>query len=258
MSRLDQKVALITGAAGGIGSACAEQFVARGASVFLVDIHEKPLRELADRLGPCAALCAADVSSASGTAEYFQALLDRFGRLDIAFLNAGIVGVVKPIDDTALDTFDRVMQVNVRGVWLGLTRALPLMREQGNGSIVITSSIAGTRGTACQGAYVASKHAVLGLMKTAALEGASHGVRVNAICPAPIDTEMMQALAAGIDPADHENGKRRVLAAIPLGRYGTAAEVANLVAFLASDDAAYCTGAAYMIDGGGTAGPLRK
>jgi NAD(P)-dependent dehydrogenase (short-subunit alcohol dehydrogenase family) len=153
--------------------------------------------------------------------------------------------------------FDRVMRVNVRGVWLGLAGVLPMMRAQGGGSIVVTSSIAGTRGTAGQGAYVASKHAVLGLMKTAALEGAPHRIRVNAICPAPIDTEMMQALAAGIDPGDHEAGKRKVLSAIPLGRYGTADEVAKLVMFLSGDDSSYCTGAAYMIDGGGTAGPVR-
>jgi NAD(P)-dependent dehydrogenase (short-subunit alcohol dehydrogenase family) len=128
--------------------------------------------------------------------------------------------------------------------------------ERGS-SIVITSSIVGVRGGAGQTAYSASKHAVIGFMKSAALEGAPHGVRVNAICPAPIDTEMFAALAAGIDPENPDAGKQKVVAAIPLRRFGTADEVAKLVSFLSSDDSSYCTGAVHMIDGGGTAGPVR-
>jgi 3alpha(or 20beta)-hydroxysteroid dehydrogenase len=121
----------------------------------------------------------------------------------------------------------------------------------------VAYAITGLRGSSNQAAYTASKYAVIGLAKTAALEGAASGVRVNAICPAPIDTEMMTTLAAGIDPENAEKGKKKVLSGIPLGRYGTAEEVAKLVSFLASDDAAYCTGSTYTIDGGGTAGPVR-
>lgn len=257
MARLNDKVALVTGAAGGIGSAVARAFVGQGARVHLVDLQEEPLVALANSLGALASYSLADVSDENATRTYIADALALQARIDIAFLNAGIVGAVSRIEATPNEVFDRVMRVNVRGVWLGLAGVLPMMRAQGGGSIVVTSSIAGTRGTAGQCAYVASKHAVLGLMKTAALEGAPHRIRVNAICPAPIDTEMMQALAAGIDPDDHEAGKRKVLSAIPLGRYGTADEVAKLVMFLSGDDSSYCTGAAYMIDGGGTAGPVR-
>jgi NAD(P)-dependent dehydrogenase (short-subunit alcohol dehydrogenase family) len=257
MSRFASKVALVTGAAGGIGQAVSRAFIEDGARVHLVDVHEDQLKALAESLGPAASYSVADVSSETDTNRYVEAAISLSGHIDVAFLNAGIVGTVSKIEETPLSTFDRVMNVNVRGVWLGLVAVLPHMKHRETGSIVITSSIAGTRGSTGQSAYVASKHAVIGLMKTSALEGAAFGVRVNAICPAPIDTEMMRALAAGIDPENEENGKRKVLAGIPLGRYGTADEVARLVSFLASDDAAYCTGSTYMIDGGGTAGPVR-
>ncbi|CAG9243799.1 SDR family NAD(P)-dependent oxidoreductase [Paraburkholderia caribensis] len=257
MSKFDGKVVLVTGAAGGIGRAVSSLFVESGARVHLVDVQEGPLKEIADLLGPAATYSVADVSDEGDTQKYVKDALALSGRIDVAFLNAGIVGAVARIEDTPLDVYDRVMKVNVRGVWLGLAQTLPLMKTQGFGSIIVTSSITGLRGSSNQAAYTASKHAVIGLAKTAALEGAASGVRVNAICPAPIDTEMMRTLAAGIDPENAENGKKKVLSGIPLGRYGTAEEVAKLVSFLASDDAAYCTGSTYTIDGGGTAGPVR-
>jgi NAD(P)-dependent dehydrogenase (short-subunit alcohol dehydrogenase family) len=250
MSKFDGKVVLVTGAAGGIGQAVSSLFVERGARVHLVDVHEEQLKQFAGLLGPAATYSVADVSNAADTQNYVKDALEVSGQIDVAFLNAGIVGAVARIEDTPLEVYDRVMAVNVRGVWLGLAQMLPLMKTQGVGSIIVTSSITGLRGSSNQAAYTASKHAVIGLAKTAALEGAASGVRVNAICPAPIDTQMMRTLAAGIDPEDAENGKKKVLSGIPLGRYGTAGEVAEFVCFLASDDAAYCTGSTYTIDGG--------
>jgi NAD(P)-dependent dehydrogenase (short-subunit alcohol dehydrogenase family) len=255
MSKFDGKVVLVTGAAGGIGQAVSSLFVERGARVHLVDVHEEQLKQIAGLLGPAATYSVADVSNAADTQNYVKDALEVSGQIDVAFLNAGIVGAVARIEDTPLEVYDRVMAVNVRGVWLGLAQMLPLMKTQGVGSIIVTSSITGLRGSSNQAAYTASKHAVIGLAKTAALEGAASGVRVNAICPAPIDTQMMRTLAAGIDPEDAENGKKKVLSGIPLGRYGTAGEVAEFVCFLASDDAAYCTGSTYTIDGGGNSRP---
>ncbi len=258
MSMLEGKVALITGAAGGIGQATARKFVSEGARVCLVDLKEEPLRRVAESLGAHASYVTADVSEEGDTRRYVDAVLDTFGRLDIAFLNAGIAGTVARIEETPIDLFDRVLKVNVRGVWLGLAAIMPIMKSQaGGGSIVITSSITGVRGSTRQGAYVTSKHAVIGMMKTAAIEGAAHNVRVNAICPAPVDTEMMSVIESGIAPESRDLARSKILASIPLGRYATADEIAKMVTFLSSAQASYCTGTAYMIDGGGMAGPSR-
>jgi len=258
MQSMKEKVVLITGAGGGIGKATAIHFVKAGAFVHLVDTRAEVLQQLASDLGPRASYSVADVADEAATSTYFEDIQQRYSRLDVAFLNAGIMGQISEIAEMPVQQFDQVLRVNVRGVWLGLAQSLRAMKAQGSGSIVITSSIAGQRGTAGQGAYVTSKHAVLGMMKSAALEGAEYGVRVNAICPAPIDTEMMADLVRGINTSDPELGKQRIISGIPLGRYGRAEEVANLVGFLASDDASYCTGSAFMIDGGGSAGPVRK
>jgi NAD(P)-dependent dehydrogenase (short-subunit alcohol dehydrogenase family) len=257
MSMLEEKVALITGAAGGIGQAAARAFIDDGARVCLVDLQEQPLQALAKSLGPKAMFCAADVSQPGEAERYVKTTIDTFGRIDIAFLNAGIAGTVARIEDTPMPIFDRIIDVNVRGVWLGLATLMPLMKEQRGGSIIITSSITGLRGSTGQGAYVASKHAVIGMMKTAAIEGAASNVRVNAICPAPVDTDMMAVIENGISPDNRELGRNKILSGIPMGRYADAGEVAQMVTFLASARSSYCTGATYMIDGGGMAGPSR-
>ena len=254
---LKDKVALITGGAAGIGLAAAQRFIQEGAHVTLIDTNEAALRQAVDSLGPAATYYVADVSDAVQTKEYIAYSLSRHKRIDIALLNAGIEGPIAIMDETPIEDFDRVMAVNVRSAWLALASLLPLMRRQNGGSIVITSSISGLRGTAGQGAYVASKHALIGLMKTAALEGAPYGIRVNAICPAPVQTRMIEALENGFNSASPEDAKKMILSGIPLNRYAAPSEIANLITYLASDQAGFCTGAAYPIDGGASAGPAR-
>jgi len=257
MGRFERKTVLITGGAAGIGLAAAQCFVREGGCVTLVDIDEGALRQAADSLGPAATYYVADVSDARQTKEYVAHSMSRNERIDVALLNAGIEGPIAPMDETDIEDFDRVMAVNVRSAWLALASLLPLMRRQGGGSIVMTSSISGLRGTAGQGAYVASKHALVGLMKTAALEGAPHGIRVNAVCPAPVQTRMIEALENGFNSASPEDARKMILSGIPLNRYAAAGEIANLIAYLASDEAGFCTGAAYPVDGGASAGPAR-
>ena len=159
----------------------------------------------------------------------------------------------KPITDYAIDTFDKVMAVNVRGVWLGLKYAAPEIAKRGGGSIVITSSVAGVRGAAGVSAYIASKHAVIGLMRTAALEMAAKKIRVNTVNPAPVDTRMMRSLEAGFQPDDPGQAKEMMSAMVPLQRYAEPVEVARIMLFLASDESSYCSGGVYMVDGGMTA-----
>lgn len=249
MTRLANKVAMITGASGGIGAAAARRFVAEGAQVLLVDLDEAALRAVA---GDSAQMhvWVADVSQPEPMAACVEAAVRRFGGLDIAVLNAGIEGEVKPIPDYDIATFDRVMAVNVRGVWLGLKYCLPALAARGGGSIVITSSVAGISGADNMSAYCASKHAVVGLMRTAALEGAAQNIRVNTVNPAPIDTRMMRSLEAGFMPAQPQAAKAVLAQRIPMQRYGTPDEVADLMLFLASDESRYCTGGIYTVDGG--------
>ena len=249
MTRLANKVAMITGAGGGIGAAAARRFVAEGAQVLLVDLDEAALRAVA---GDSAQMhvCVADVSQPEPMAACVDAAVRRFGGLDIAVLNAGIEGEVKPIPDYDIATFDRVMAVNVRGVWLGLKYCLPALAARGGGSIVITSSVAGISGADNMSAYCASKHAVVGLMRTAALEGAAQSIRVNTVNPAPIDTRMMRSLETGFMPAQPQAAKAALAQRIPMQRYGTPDEVADLMLFLASDESRYCTGGIYTVDGG--------
>ena len=194
MSRLEGKVAVITGATGGIGSAAARLFAEEGARVALVDLDEAALREVARSIGEDkASYTVADVTQPDQTQNYINAAVERWGGIDVLLANAGIEGRLSLITDYPIDVFDRVMAVNVRGVWLGLKYAAPVMRERGGGSIVITSSTAGIGGTPEMCAYGASKHAVIGLMRTAALEFAPDAIRVNTVNPAPIETRMMRS-----------------------------------------------------------------
>lgn len=258
MHRFEHKTALITGAAAGIGLAVAKRIIAEGGDVVLVDINGAALTQACSELGCAATYYVADVADAEQTKAYIAYAMSQHEKIDIAVLNAGIEGPIATIPDTPLDDFDRVMAVNVRSAWLGLGQILPLMQKQNGGSIVMTSSISGLRGTAGQGAYVASKHALIGLMKTAALEGAPYGIRVNAICPSPVQTRMMEALESGFNASSPDIARQTILAGVPLRRYATADEIAGLIVYLASADAAFCTGAAYPIDGGAGAGPARS
>ena len=261
MARLSGKTALITGGAGGIGQAAARLFTAEGARVALVDRDEAALQAVVQSIGEeSASYVVADVPQPEQAESYVKAAVDRWGGVDIYLANAGIEGMVSPIPDYPLDVFEQVIAVNVTGVWLGLKYVIPVMRERGGGSIVITSSTAGIGGTAGMSAYTTSKHAVIGMMRTAALECAPMGIRVNTVNPAPIETRMMRSLekmrvaAADDSEVTVERTKQAYSARIPLQRYGNPEEVARLMMFLASDDSSYCTGGVYMVDGGRSAG----
>lgn len=251
MSNFKDKVAIITGGSGGIGSTCAKMLLEKGAKVLLVDLNEDALKQTVDDLGgDKVSYCVADVSKDNDVKNYVQTAIERYGRIDHLFNNAGVEGVVKPLTEYPEDTFDQVMNVNVKGVWLAMKHAFPEMAKTGGGSVVITSSVAGLQGTAMMMAYTASKHAAIGVMKVAALEGAEMGIRVNSIHPAPIDNRMMRSLEEGFAPGAGSEVKKQFEQMIPLKRYGTNEDVAKLATFLLSEDSSFITGAQYRVDGG--------
>ncbi|MEE4176499.1 MAG: SDR family oxidoreductase [Bacteroides sp.] len=252
MRKLENKIALITGGAGGIGKAATKKFIGEGAKVLLVDLMEDDLRKVQEEFGSDKLYyIAADVSKTEEVEKYAQKAKELFGKVDVFFNNAGIEGQVKPIGDYPVEEFDKVMAVNVRGVWLGMKFITPLMAD--GGSIIITSSVAGLRGTANVSPYVASKHALNGIARSLALELAGRNIRVNAINPSPVDNRMMRSLEKGFSPDDAENAKSQFEQMIPLGRYAENEDIANLVLFLASEESNFITGAIHSIDGGMTA-----
>jgi NAD(P)-dependent dehydrogenase (short-subunit alcohol dehydrogenase family) len=251
MGRMDGKVAIITGAARGIGAAAARLFAGEGAKVMLADVLAEALSAVANEIGPSAAICPTDVTDEAAVKKLVEETVQRFGKVDAALLNAGIEGQVSPIVDYPAEMFDKVMAVNVRGVWLGLKYVMQAMAASG-GSIVITSSTSGIRATPHLSAYTASKHAVIGLMRSAAIEGAERKIRVNTVNPSPIDTPMITALEEKRGLAGRND--QPMAAGTPLGRYGRPEEVARLMLFLASDESSFCTGGVYMVDGGVSAG----
>ena len=254
MKRLEGKVAVITGGAGGIGAATGRLFAAEGASVLLVDVAAGALKQAVREIGgERVSGVVADVTQADQVQRYVQTAIERYGGIHVFFANAGVEGAVAPITDYPDDVFDRVIAVNVRGVWLGLKHVMAHMQQRGGGSIIITSSIAGVRGGPMMAPYTTSKHAVIGMMRSAALAGAADRIRVNTINPAQIETRMMRSIEAGINPATPERAKAEREARIPMKRYGLPEEVARLALFLASDESSYCTGGVYMVDGGFTA-----
>ncbi len=261
VARLEGKVAVITGATGGIGRVAAKLFADQGANLALVDLDEAALREAVQAIGnERASYTVADVTQPEQTKAYVNAAVDRWGGINVLLANAGIEGSISSIPDYPLEVFDRVMAVNVRGVWLGIKYVVPVMSRQGGGSIVISSSTSGVTGTPGMSAYATSKHAVIGLARTAAIEGAPVGVRVNTVNPAPIETRMMRSIeemrvtSPGDSPETATQVKRSNAARIPLGRYGYPEEVAQVMLFLASDESSFCTGGVYMVDGGTSAG----
>lgn len=255
MMDFNGRVAVVTGGANGIGRAVSLGFARQGARVVVVDRDAEAGAAVAAEIGKAAIFFAADVTRTADVRGYVKAALDAFGTIDCFHNNAGIEGRVAPTAEYDEEAFDVVMGVNVKGVFLGLRHVLPIMIRQERGAVVNTASIAGLVGTVGMPAYVASKHAVIGLTKVAAGEVGNLGIRVNAICPGPIATRMVQDIAKQVSPNSPESVEERYAASIPLRRYGTAEEVANLVLFLCSDLASNITGAQYVIDGGRTAAP---
>lgn len=256
MTRYQDKnrTAYITGAANGIGEAIARRLVAEGANVFLTDIDETKLSNLCEELGPNAAFAICDTSKETDVTKSIKISLERYGRIDIGVLCAGIEGRVAILGEMTTFDFEKVIDVNLKGVFFALSRLMPIMKEAGGGSIVILSSTGGLRGALGSSAYVASKHAVVGLMRCAALEGGPYNVRVNTVNPGPIDTRMLRALAKQRSPGNARKALREKENAVPLKRNGRPDEVAKLISFLASDESSYCTGNVYPVDGGIMAG----
>ena len=253
------KVALITGGGNGIGRATALGFAARGARLVIVDRDAAAGEAVAGvvrQQGGEATFVAADVTDSKSVQAYVARTVEAYGRIDCFHNNAGIEGKIANIADYDEAMFDQVIAVNVKGVFLGLKYVLKqMLAQKGGGAIVNTASTAGLMGSPGMPAYVASKHAVLGLTKTASGEVARQGIRVNAVCPGPIDTRMIHDLQKQLNPADPARVAATYQSSIPLGRYGTAEEVANTVLFLCSDLAGNITGAHFVVDGGRTSTP---
>jgi NAD(P)-dependent dehydrogenase (short-subunit alcohol dehydrogenase family) len=250
--RLDGKVAIVTGAAGVIGTATIRLLAERGARIVAVDRREPDLKSaIADLPATAQALAiTADVTREDEVAEYVRAAVDKFSTVDVFYNNAGIEGEIAPITKYPLEMFRRVIDVNVVGVFLGLKHVLPIMLKQNRGSIINTASIAGLIGSPDIAVYSASKHAVIGLTKSAALECSSSSVRVNCVCPGLIESRMLSAIIEGRNPGNAPVPTEKLAERIPARRLGQASEVASIVAFLASDDASYVSGSAYTVDGG--------
>jgi NAD(P)-dependent dehydrogenase (short-subunit alcohol dehydrogenase family) len=252
MGQLEGKVAIVTGAASGIGLATAELFLSEGARVALVDKEQTSLGRLREALSSDRAIyLAADVSSAAETEHYVRAAASRFGRIDVAVLNVGIAGELTSIADSTVENFDRVIAVNVRGTWLGLHNVIPEMRKSGGGSIVITASTAGFRaGAPNRAPYVTSKHAVVGLMRSAAAECAPFGIRVNSVSPGGVDTPMTASIKEIFGEEKAAAIRAQFESTIPLKRLASPAEIAEAILFFASDRSRYCTATNLMVDGG--------
>jgi NAD(P)-dependent dehydrogenase (short-subunit alcohol dehydrogenase family) len=246
--RLEGKVAVITGAASGIGLTAARLFAHQGAHVVVADLDEQGGKQCAADIGGHFVRC--DVSDSADVTDLYTTALDEFGTVDIAFNNAGIS---PPEDGSILETtsavWDRIMDVNVKSIYHNCRAALPIMEKQGRGSIVNVASFVALMGSATsQSAYTASKGAVLSRSRELGVEFARKGIRVNSVCPGPVNTPLLRELFA----TDQERAQRR-LVHIPLGRFAEPEEIANVALFLASDEASYVTGAAYVVDGGITA-----
>lgn len=243
--RLKNKIALITGGTTGIGLAAAKRFAAEGAEVIVTGRNPDTLEAARQELNGSVKVVESDAADERGVAQLFETIRRKHGRLDILFLNAGIARFA-PLAEASVSDFDDMWNVNVRGLWLALKYAMPILSE--GAAVIVNSSVANQKGIEGSTAYSATKAALRSLVRTAARELAGRSVRVNAISPGPIETPIFDKL--GLPPDAVESFRKDTISHIPLGRFGSADEVASAAAFLASHDASFITGAELAVDGG--------
>jgi NAD(P)-dependent dehydrogenase (short-subunit alcohol dehydrogenase family) len=253
MDKLEGKVAIVTGGAAGIGKATALLFAEEGANVIVADRDEENGRRVAEQIirsGGKGIFLPVDVSRPDEVEAMVRTVVETYGRLDVLHNNAGVEGERAPTADCTLENWDRVIGINLRGVFLGMKYGIPAMVKQGGGSIINTASVAGLVGVANMPAYCASKGGIIQLTKAAALEYRAQGIRVNVICPGGVQTPMLERIGA----TTAGNNEGQAGPAGTGGRVGQPEEIARLALFLASDDSSYCNGAPFAIDGGFVAG----
>lgn len=251
MDTMTDKVSIVTGAAGGIGTATAQALAEAGSAVLMVDFDEEALAAARDKVtGDKVGVFTADVTDREQVEAYTRYAVDTWGGLDAVILNAGTFGSSYSLMDYPEELFDRVIAINMKGVWYGLRAAVPHLRERGGGSVVITSSTQGLSGYYGSTPYTASKHAVVGIMRNAAVELATEGIRVNTVHPGLTDTTMMGGLHTDANPEDPQAVMDAFAQAPPMARYAQPREIAELMLFLASPASSYCTGGTFVADGG--------
>jgi NAD(P)-dependent dehydrogenase (short-subunit alcohol dehydrogenase family) len=253
VKRLADRVAIITGGASGIGAATARLFVAEGARVLIADLQEERGARLAAELGDAAAFRRVDVSREDDVRGAVGEAVERWGRLDVMFNNAGIGGGEQLIHETAEEMFDRIVAVDLKGVWLGIKYAVPALIAAGGGSIVNTASVSALMGMRYQGAYGAAKGGVVQLTRVAAIEYAEHGIRVNAILPGGVLTPLVYANPALGQPLDPQVVEAQLARVQPIRRAGQPLDIAQAALWLASNESSFVTGASIVVDGGWTA-----
>ena len=254
--RLENKTAVISGATGAIGAATCKLYHSEGANIVMVGRSENKLQDLMESFDDKSKLRTI-VANSKDEKEIQDAVHfanDQFGSLDIVLANAGTEGVVKPLTEFTLDEFNEFLSVNVVGIWLYMKHSIPLMQKQRSGSFIAVSSGGGVVGFNGQLPYIASKHAVNGMVKTACIENGQYNVRVNALAPGPVDNRMMRSLEEQLNPSDPEALRQNIISQmIPMQKYSTNEDIANLALFLGCDESANCSGAVFLSDGGFTA-----
>ncbi len=253
--RLNNKTAIVTGATGGIGAATSKRFLEEGANLVMVGRSEEKLLSLMKSLdNPSNAItCIADSKDESAISKCISRTYEQFGSVDIVMANAGTEGIVKPLTDFTIEEFNDVIDTNVIGVWLYMKYAFPIMQKQKSGSFIAVASTAGLVGFNGLCPYIASKHAVCGMVKTACLENGPMNVRVNALAPGPVANRMMDSIGEQLNPDDPSSVVDIVNGMVATNRYSTNEEIANLALFLGSDESSNCSGSVYVCDGGFTA-----